>query len=292
MGKKSKPQVDPPTSGISLFVFGDTHCNSRVGLLAPGVVDDEGAPIMQSQSQAWLWDCWLDFVSRAQAAKIAGRRIYALGLGDLVDENTHDGFQLHEPFNTATMVRLARASIAPLITEAERVFFIRGTAAHTGGSGYLEELLAQAFGDKVERDAERGTLTWWTLEAEIGGVNLLAQHHPGTNSMRPWTQGGAANRLAAMVKDAYYGQAWAPRLVLVAHVHHEEDSGDNHQPVRAIFNRCWKLADGYDHRGGRGYMPRTVGGLIVHLDGGGYAVEKVAYTMPKPQPWRESHERA
>jgi len=47
------------------------------------------------------------------------------------------------------------------------------------------------------------------------------------------------------------------------------------------------LADGYDHRGGRGYMAREVGGLIVHLDAGAYSVEKVTYTLPKPQPWRE-----
>ena len=289
MKKKKRLSVVPPASalpGIDLFVFGDTHVNSRVGLLAPGCQDDEGAPIEPSVSQVWLWERWLDFASRASAARLSGRRVFVLGLGDLVDENTHDGFQLHEPFNYATMLRMAHATHKPLIDAAERVFLVRGTAAHTGGAGYLEELLAQSYGDKIVPDAERGTLTWWVLEAQLAGVNLLAQHHPGTNSMRPWTRGGAANRLASMVVTAYYGQAWAPKLALFGHIHHSEDSLDNHA-VRAITNRAWKLADGYDHRGGRGYMAREVGGLIVHLDDGAYSVEKVAYTLPKPQPWRE-----
>ena len=143
MKKKKRLSVVPPASalpGIDLFVFGDTHVNSRVGLLAPGCRDDEGAPIKPSASQVWLWERWLDFVSRANAARKAGRRVFVLGLGDLVDENTHDGFQLHEPFNYATMLRMAHATHKPLVDAAERVFLIRGTAAHTGGAGYLEEL--------------------------------------------------------------------------------------------------------------------------------------------------------
>jgi len=291
--QSSHTPAAPASRQVDLFVCGDTHCNSKVGLLAPDLLDDEGAPIAQSRSQAWLWARWLEYVALAQAAKAAGRRVFALALGDLVDCNIHDGFQLHEPLNQAVMLRIAEASMRPLFSLADRVFVLRGTPAHTGGAGYLEELLAQACGPQVVHDSEHSTASWWLLEAEIGGVRLVAQHHPGTNSMRPWTQGGAANRLAAMLTHAYYGAAWTPELALFGHIHHSEDSYDNH-PVRAVTNRAWKLADVYEQRSGRGYLAREVGGMIVHFDGdGGYNLEKVVYTLPRPQPWHEeaTHEQ-
>jgi len=90
-----------------------------------------------------------------------------------------------------------------------------------------------------------------------------------------------------MLTHAYYGAAWTPELALFGHIHHSEDSYDNH-PVRAVTNRAWKLADVYEQRSGRGYLAREVGGMIVHFDGdGGYNLEKVVYTLPRPQPWHE-----
>jgi hypothetical protein len=186
--------------------------------------------------------------------------------------------------NRAVLLRMAVDTLKPVLDVADHVIIVRGTEAHSGQSAELEEELAQDI-DAVPDD-QAGTASWWLWEATLDGYHVLAQHHPGTNSTRPWTQGGGANRLAAMVVHAYYGQRWAPDLVIANHVHHNEDSSDNH-PVRAIFNRAFSLRTAFDHRSGRGYQPVEVGGLIAQIRRGVLVdLDKARYALPRRQPWR------
>ena len=101
--------------------------------------------------------------------------------------------------------------------------------------------------------------------------------------MRPWTQGGGANRAAAMLTSYYYGAEWTPQLAIFNHVHHNEDSYDSH-PVRAIFNRAWTFRGAYDYRSGRAFAPQSVGALWVECNAGQYEVTKFARELPRPEP--------
>ena len=269
---------------IILAAVGDLHVNSTVGLCAPTVALDDGGSYNASQTQRWLWRRWNEYCDRVRAAKAAhDARVVLLLNGDLADRNSHGAYQLIA-LNRAALLRAAVNVLQPALDIADAVIVVRGTEAHVGESAELEEELANDIG--AVRDEQAGTASWWVWEATLDGYNVMAQHHPGTNSTRPWTQGGGANRLAAMVMHEYYGQRWTPRLVITNHVHHNEDSYDNHA-VRAVFNRAFSLRTAYDHRSGRGFMVGDVGGLIAHIERGELLdLDKPRYELPRRKPWR------
>ena len=266
-----------------LAVVGDLHVNSAVALCPEQMARDDGPTILPSKSQLWLRAQWLQFWQDVATAKAHYHAdVVAVINGDWGDVNKHSPYQLLSP-NTDDVLNWMQETVVPLRKVADRVFVVRGTEAHTGGVGWIENRAAQEI--KAEPDPNTGNPSWWVLRAEFDGVRVLITHHPGTNSTRPWTRGGAANRAAAMVMDAHYSSDWKPQLAVFAHVHHNEDSFDNH-PVRAIFNRSWTLADAYSHRSGFGIRRDSIGGMVVLCDAGQYKVVKRVYRLPEAHPWQ------
>jgi len=258
------------------------HIGSTVGLCTPTVELDDGGGYTASKSQRWLWRNWQDYWGQVAALKAEGAQVVALLNGDVGDRNKHSAYQL-VTVNRATLLRMMVDALQPVLDVADHIVIVRGTEAHTGQSAELEEALAKDIG--AVPDVQAGTASWWYWEATLEQVRVAAAHHPGTNSMRPWTRGGGANRAAAMTMDSYYGQRWQPDLAIFNHVHHNEDSYDNH-PLRAIFNRCFSLQTAYDHRSGRGLQRSVIGGLIVTIEDGSYDVDKPAYALPQRRPWK------
>lgn len=267
-------------------IVGDMHIGSTVGLCPRRVALDDGGAYEASKSQRWLWSCWLNYwLEVGKRKEAAGAQVVAVLNGDLCDRNTHGHYQLFT-INRATLQAAVLDTLTPMLAVADCVIVIRGTEAHTGQSAEMEEWLARDI-DAVP-DEQAGSASWWYWEATLAEHNLALAHHPGTNSTRPWTQGGGANRAAAMAMHNYYGQRWQPELVVFNHVRHNEDSADNH-PVRCVFNRAFSLRTAYDHRSGRSLQQAQVGALIVTLDEGREIdVAKVAYQTQARKPWKLS----
>jgi hypothetical protein len=122
----------------------------------------------------------------------------------------------------------------------------------------MEETLAQRVATAKPTES---VASWYWFDVNLEGFRMAFAHHPGTNSRVPWTIGNAANRAAVMLEDEFYGEPDAPRLVTYAHVHHAEDSSDNHK-IRVMFLPPWKLLDAYDARGGMAGKRFCVGGNI------------------------------
>ena len=269
---------------VLLAAVGDLHIGSTVGLCPRRVELDDGGTYEPSKSQRWLLECWQDYWQQVAARKRKKTRVVVLLNGDLADRNRHSKYQL-VTINRAVIQRMMLDILEPVLEIADAIIVVRGTEAHVGGSSEMEEWLAADI-DAI-RDEHYGTASWWCWEAALEGVNVVAAHHPGTNSGRPWTRGGGANRAAAIVMDNYYGETWQPDLAIFNHVHHNEDSYDNH-PVRAIFNRSFSLRTAYDHRSGRSLQASVIGGLIAELKDGEIVgeIEKPHYKLPRRAPWK------
>ena len=264
-------------------IVGDLHVNSSVALCPAEMKLEDGPVVKPSQSQEWLRQRWLEFWGDVMlAADVYHAPVLAVINGDWGDVNRHSQYQLIEPVNTDVILDWMVEVVEPVRKVAQRVFVTRGTEAHTGGVGWLENRAAKEIG--AEPDPSTGQPSWWVLRMAVEGVNLLITHHPGTNSLRPWMRGGAANRAAAMVMDAFYGEDWQPDVAVFGHVHHNEDSLDNH-PVRTIFNRSWTLKDALSYRVGFGIQQDVIGGLMVVCGGGRYRVVKRGYALPRGRVW-------
>lgn len=265
---------------------GDLHVNSTVGLMPKRVTLDDGQTVIQSKSQRWLWERWLDFwaITATYKQKTQSKVIGVIN-GDWGDINKHSKFQLIETSNADTVIDMMIDAIQPMLSVCDDVVIVRGTEAHTGGVGWLENRAAKEIGAVYNEND--GTHSWYVWEATIDGVNLMSAHHPGTNSTRPWTAGNDANRRAAMDVEYYFSSAWKPALTLWGHYHHYADSGKTH-PIRAIYNRSFQLKTSFNYRIGQANNVSEIGGLWVFCKNGNFFVKDKKYELPRPKPWTPS----
>jgi len=267
-----------------LAINSDMHVNSAVGLLPPNARLDSGQEVVPSKSQEWMWKKWLTYWREVEKAKAALKadEVVAVFNGDLVDKlRTKNGAQLIEHENENVMINFAVDTVEPARAVADEILVNRGTEAHTGGSGYLEECIAGKI--NAHKDPLTGLFSYYVLRVQIEGVRFLIAHHPMTNGRVKWTLGSAANRAAASVALDYYNEEQKPDVAIFGHVHHSEDSFDN-QPVRAIYTPPWCLANSYTHRLGAGLAPvEKVGGLIIVVDGNSCRVFKRYFDTPREE---------
>lgn len=258
------------------------HINSAVGLLPPDARLYDGQAVKVSDSQRWLWARWLDYWRAVETAatKLKAAKISAVFNGDWGDMNSHSAFQLLEPENADVVLDWMKEAVKPATQLCgNSIYVVRGTEAHTGGSGWLENRVAKAKEIGAQTDPKTGLSSFMVCRLLIEDVRILTAHHPMTNGRVKWTTGSAANRAAASVALTYYDAPQRPNLAVFSHVHHAEDSYDN-QPVRVIYTPPWCLVDNFAARIGEGLGVTQIGGLIIAVDGDRYKVSKRYYRTP------------
>ena len=173
---------------------------------------------------------------------------------------------------------LHMAVLEPLLDIADAVVVTRGTEAHSGIGSVMDEMIAQDIGALADPEAGDGVRSWQRFRATVAGGSFDVAHHPGTGHARPWTRGGDANRLAAMVTYAYAERRQPPPMVTVrGHNHKPSDSADNH-PTRAVILPSWQLSTAFGHRLGGDWLP--VGAAWWECDGGEYVLRKFYRDWP------------
>lgn len=260
-----------------LAIVSDLHSNSTVALCPPVVTLDDGGTYKANEQQRWIWRKWRSYWQQVADARAAhDARLIVVLNGELADDNYHATTQLVTR-NPADMVRLAIECLTPMLElKPDAIFVARGTEAHSGVSGWLDERIADDIGARPSR---AGTASHWQLRLSVEGVRVDVAHHPpGGGGRLPWTRGNFAPRLAAQaLMDAASRGERPPHLYVRGHVHAPADSHDTH-PVRAIVLPSWQLTTSYGHRLGGGVLP--VGGLIVTCSEGGYQATKVYSHWP------------
>lgn len=268
-----------------VVICGDTHTGSTFGLCAPGVVLDGGNEYLLSPIQKRLYEKWEELWGKIDEIKKAmDAEVVTIFNGDMIDNNRHATSERISG-NPADLLRAAYETLSVAAVVSDSTIMVRGTEAHTGVSGNLEETLAHELGC---RRWPNGNYSGYQAMLTVGGVRIFAQHHPGTASRLPWTRGSAANRLAAKVENNFAELGLPPpHLAFFGHNHNPEDSFDNHR-CRAIILPSWKLTDAYGHRFGGDWLP--IGGAYTiigeHKDDAQYRVVKHFYDWPNPAGWK------
>lgn len=257
----------------------DTHINSTVGLRVPTLVFDDGDERRATKAQRWMWDCWLDYWDTVDDYGRGGAVKTMLLNGDAVEGDAKGRSSQLVSTNPADILKLSAATIEPGLIVCDRAFFLRGTGAHGGKSGYYEEALAADSCGAVQN--ESGCFAWWFLLAEFGGVLTDVLHH-ATMGRQPWTATNSFNALAARLVMSYAGRR-LPAIALRSHNHRHADTYDNY-PIRVIALPAWQLATEYSYRLGFS-EPADIGGIIILAEGGQYEVVKKIYKPEPPKIW-------
>jgi hypothetical protein len=262
------------------LILSDLHINSTVALCKPAAVLDDGGSYRPSPGQYWLWDKWEDMLNQIEK-KRAGP-LYTVINGDAVEGDAKGRSDQLITRNPATIVRFAADILDPLARMSAGFFMTRGTPAHVGKSGNLEESVADDL--SAVPDPATGNASWWGLLWESDGVTMDIAHHPkGGGGGRPMNSQGMIDRLASDALFEYANQGRKPpKLVIRSHIHQYKDSRDAFG-VRAITTPAWTLATEYIHR----IAPHAIadiGGVMIHCSAGNYEVEVIRY-QPLPAPF-------
>jgi hypothetical protein len=251
--------------GRALFALvSDLHVNSALGVCNPACVLDQGQPVPLSKAQLWLWQCFEDLTQRLKEKWRPGDQVFGAVVGDGPD-NFRGSTQLITG-NAAIVIRMFCETVKPLREICSDGFWVvRGTEAHSGDAGNLEEVAAQI----LEATRYPSDSTWfscWLLRVLIGGVSFDLTHH-GPMGRLPWTTVNGLGRVVYEIIDEYVRAGETlPMVAVQAHNHRFGDTGNNF-PIRVIALPSWQLQNAYGFRVG----PRRradIGGVIVTCESG------------------------
>lgn len=258
----------------------DLHINSKVALRYPEAIFDDGDTSICSPSQKALWEAWLDFWKYVERKKGKRKLFVAFG-GEIVDMDIMSRSNQYHSRNKTEVLSLAADTISPAIDLADKVIVIRGTQAHVGKQGELDEAAALDI-DNIVPDTQ--TASHYHYRCKIGNFVFDMGHHCSMGT-RPWTKANAGNLLAKLTLDQYrdWGET-PPDFVLRGHVHRKADSGENFAPLHALISGCWTFPDMFTHRIGASNERPCIGGWIIDTETGAY--EWRAYVPDRAAPER------
>lgn len=260
----------------TILDISDLHINSTVALIPPIVYLDDGQEIRQNKGQKWLWNNWLDLLEKIEIIKPD----ILIVNGDAVEGDTKNRSYQVITRNKTTAVGYAAEVLDPLVKMIPTVFFVRGTGAHSGKSGCIEEDLAKDLsGVKDGKNHSH-----WSLNLDVDGVRISVAHHTSMGGL-PWTRHNAPIRLAAKIMFDYAtAKERPPDLALRGHVHQWGDSYDAY-PVRALITPAWTLATEYVHKIAPDALAEC-GAAIIRCSSGKYEIDKIDY-KPKGRVWQK-----
>ncbi|CAK0753212.1 conserved hypothetical protein [Gammaproteobacteria bacterium] len=242
----------------TLLIVGDLHINSTVAICPPEFELDDGGTYHQSPGQAWIWDNWQTFLGVTSGVK----DLVTIFNGDLCEGDFKGRSDQLITRNTATIARMTSEVIDPLVKMSKAVYIIRGTEAHTGRNGALEETIARDFDLQGQTP---NTHSWYTMLLSVSGRRFDIAHEVSGGFGTPLTRKNRANRLAFDTLTEYADRGEKPPdFVIRSHIHGMGDSYDNHI-TRGIITPCWTLATSYvNHKAPNAIA--DIGAVFIHID--------------------------
>jgi hypothetical protein len=266
--------LDNTTDKVAVIAVADLHINSTVALCPPIVNLDDGGTYHASRTQRWLHNCWLDFCAEAKVLTEGYRRVVIFD-GDLTELDTLKRSIQLTSLNKSTILNMVIDVIAPLVDFADAVYFMRGTAAHTGKSAWSEEAIARDTDGVVP--SGNGIYSWWQYRGIAAQVKFDIAHHASMGK-KPWTRKNAANNLAAEIMYLYQvdREIKAPDLVLRSHNHTCASSGDNFKTC-VNFLPAWTTMTEYGYRVGYENVISDIGGMVYLCENGHFTRNKILF---------------
>ena len=268
---------------IVLAVVSDVHVGSTLGMVPEdGVKLDDGGVYNPSANNVWLWKCWKDYWEKVRAARRRAK-LCIIYNGDFYEGDHHGTTQIISK-NPETIDYLSdEVYKIPKALRPDYQIVVRGTEAHSGASGAVEEAFARRIG--ATEDPDNNTHSWWMFKGEFNGLLVEAQHH-GKIGRLPWTKSNALNQQASQILQEYAERdRRPPALVFRSHMHKWADSYKANRKVRLIQTPAWQLKTAFAHKVAPN-SPPDIGGIIVTIEpDSSYHVQEELYDQPRRATW-------
>ena len=251
----------------NLVVISDTHCGCRLGLCPDTPIPlDDGGTYYPSDAQLKMYALWRQFHDAWLPEVTRGEPYDLVHNGDGID-GVHHNATTQISHNVKDQIDIAYRLLEP---EARRCrasggtyYHIRGTQAHVGQSGVLEEQLAERLGAKPN---DRGQYARWDLWIRIGHALVHLMHHIGTTSSAAHEASAVNAELTAEYVEAARWNREPPDYVVRSHRHRSiaVDLNSAKGYAAAIVTPAWQLKTPYVWKipGARLSEPQ-LGGIII-----------------------------
>lgn len=271
--------------GEAVIIISDLHNNSTVGLSTSRYLKDDGEAVTFNKSRRFLkraWEmCWVDILDMAKGH----HRTLVLN-GDAVNLYQAARGSQYLSINPNDVKRNTIELLEPKVKEVDDFIMIRGTESHVGGSGYMEEMIADDLGAIRSDEDDAETASWWHFRGMFGGVKFDIAHFTRMGGL-PWTAPNSAIKVAFETMTDY--RDWneiPPDLVIRSHQHRFADSGRNY-PTRAIFTPCWQNRPAYLTAGGKVNKRPQYGAVVFLCEDADYEWERFIYRPVRGKPWKK-----
>lgn len=268
-----------------LAITADWHVNDDTALSPLIFRKQKDSNIRVGKLQRAIYGAWVSYWELVSSIKSElDAQVIHLMLGDLGDTNYHSDVELHSQYEPDIHNAMLDVTELPR-SIADTNIVVRGTRAHTGDCGKLEESFAH---DISAEPSPEGTASWWVFRAEIGGVRIHATHHPPTKTKMPNKRSQAVSRMCEYLASEYnvYNFSRIPHLAFWAHVHWSHVGHE--MSIEGWTIPPWKGLGAFGHRIGVS-LPNPVGGLIVTLPGDGtWKVNQFIRHPPRLPLWKPS----
>jgi len=263
----------------NVVVISDTHVGGRTALCPPTVQLDDGGVYTPSKQQKILYGWWREFWDDFVPHVTKGEPYVVVHNGDCVDGAPH-GSVAQISHLMDDQVVAAVDLMGPIIRnkKVQSYYHIRGTEAHIGKSGELEERTAKALGAVKDDD---GRFARWELWLRMGDgknehlVHFL--HHIGSTGSTHYESSAVMAELAAeLTEAARWGENPASAIVR-SHRHRsiEVRIPSSHGWRFAVVTPAWQLKTPFAYKiPGARLAPSQIGGIVLRV------VDGYLFTVP------------
>ena len=248
----------------NLICISDTHCGCRAGLCPDDPIRLDGGGFYSSSEEqkkmyaAWrrFWDEWIPEVTYGEPYAVVVN-------GDALD-GVHHGTKTQISQNHADQATIAMEIFEPIVEACEgRFYMTRGTEAHVGKSGEMEEGLARALGAIPD---EAGNHSRYEIFLRMGNGLIHALHHIGTTGSSHYESTAVMKELTESYTESGRWGDDPPDVVVRSHRHrHLEVRVPTKLGYGMVFVTAgWQLKTPLTYRiaGGRLTTPQIGGSLI------------------------------
>lgn len=285
------------TKSIEIQI-GDMHIGHKTAIMYP----DSDLDYKPNKAQRWLFRVWdQNFLTDLQRLldKFNPDHVHLSTMGDMGERDVKNRARdyVWARKNTA-IVDNATKLLRPLIALVDHIHAVRGTMAHIGSDGGIDEAIAAQYGDTISPTSgaviekgivirsEEGLYAHWYAEFELSGVRFDIAHH-GKNRTK-WTD---INGLVSLGNEILLrrtkNRIRVPDVVSRGHYHWSGHTPMDMLPY-VVAVPSWQLPTEYVYRIDPTTETPIVGAHVIAVEDGRLVWgERLTYTYPRGRVWKQ-----
>lgn len=242
-----------------VIILSDLHVGSSVSVMPESFVLEDGQLVKPSEYQQKIKRYWHKFW---EIAKKDAEEFVIIINGECIDGNHHDTTQILSPSPTI-QVKNAIKLLEEVLPENRKMFFTKGTNAHSGKGSAMDVLVANHFKSPCE----------YVLNIYVEGIAINVAHHTARKIENEVLEQHNAGSFPDYVFRGHYH---VPRYTKRIYTR-----GNEIKSTVGVVTPAWQGLTEFGHRVTRNFNS-IVGGIILDVQDGVsnlYPIEKTMFSV-------------